>query len=134
MKQQVIQPEGWPAPKGYANGIVARGRTLYVAGQVGWDTDGRMADGFVAQFAQALDNVIAVVRAAGGGPTEIVSMTIYVTDLDAYRRSLGELAGVWRDRFGRHYPAMTLVQVAGLVEPGGMVEIQAIAMLAENRE
>jgi enamine deaminase RidA (YjgF/YER057c/UK114 family) len=129
----IVKPAHFPAPKGYAHGVLTRGRTLYVGGQIGWDTDTRFAhDDLVGQMGKTLDNVLDVVRAAGGAPTDIVKMTIYVTDLDAYRRSLCELGAVWRARFGKHYPAMALVGVAGLVEPRAKVEIEAVAMLPEE--
>ena len=128
---QFVQPEHFPKPRGYANGAIVRGRTLYVGGQIGWDTEGQVKDGFAAQFAQALDNVLDVVRAGGGAPSDVASMTVFVTDLDAYRAAAKELGGLWRERFGKHYPAMALLGVAGLVEPGAMVEIQAIAALPE---
>jgi enamine deaminase RidA (YjgF/YER057c/UK114 family) len=124
-----VQPEGWPAPKGYANGAIARGATLFVGGQVGWDVGGRFAAGFVAQFAQALDNVLAVVRAGGAAPTDVAQMTVYVTDLDAYRGAVRELGPIWRERFGKHFPAMALVGVAGLVEREALVEIEAVAVV-----
>lgn len=129
---QFVQPEGFAPPKGYANGVVATGRTLYVGGQIGWEADQRfVARDLAGQFARALDNVLAVVDAAGGAPTDITSMTIFVTDLDAYRASQRELGGLWRDRLGKHFPAMALVGVAGLVEREALVEIQAIACLPE---
>ena len=127
-----IQPPGWPAPKGYANGALVRGPTLYVAGQVGWTPEGVFeTDDLAAQFAQALDNVLAVVRAAGGAPEHVARMTIYVTDLDAYRQSTRAIGAAWRARFGKHFPAMALVGVAGLVEPRAKVEIETIAALPE---
>jgi len=125
-----IEVPGWPKPRGYANGALVTGRrTLYVAGQVGWNERQEMAPGFVAQFAQALDNVLAVVRAAGGGPEDVVKMTVYVTDLAAYRASPRELGAAWRERFGKHFPAMALVGVAGLVEEGALLEIETVAAL-----
>lgn len=125
-----IDVPGWPAPRGYQNGALVIGKkTLYVAGQVGWNEEREMASGFTAQFAQALDNVIAVVRAAGGAPESVVKMTIYVTDLPAYRASQRELGQVWRERFGKHFPAMALLGIAGLVEEGALVEIETIAAL-----
>lgn len=128
-----VQPSHFAKPKGYANGIIARGRTLHVAGQIGWRPDGRFeTDDFVGQFAQALDNVLDVVRAAGGKATDVVKMTVYVTDLDAYRESRAVLGEVWRTRMGRHYPAMALLQVAGLLEPRALVEIEAVACLPEE--
>jgi enamine deaminase RidA (YjgF/YER057c/UK114 family) len=128
----VVEIPGWPPPRGYANGTIARGRVLHVAGQIGWLPDGSFphAD-VVGQFGTALDNVLAVVRAAGGAPWNIASMTVYVTDLDEYRQGARALGAVWRERMERHYPAMALVGVAGLVEPRAKVEIQVIAHLPE---
>ena len=128
-----VQPEGWAPAKGYANGVVCEGgRTVYVAGQIGWDAQQRFAsDDFVAQFDQALANVVAVVEAAGGRATDIVKMTVYVTDLDAYRDGLRGVGGAWRARLGKHFPAMALVGVAGLVERAAKVEIEAVAHITE---
>lgn len=126
-----MNPSDWPRPRGYANGVVCTGRRLHVAGQIGWEPDGSWAaTDFLGQFARALDNVLAVVHAAGGAPADVVSMTVYVTDLVAYRSSARELGALWRERFGNHYPAMALVGVAGLVEPRALVEIQAEAALS----
>ena len=131
-----IEPEGWRRPRGYAHGMAAHGgRTVYVAGQIGWDTDFKFpALDLVGQFGKALDNVIEVVRAAGGEASDVVNMTIYVTDVDEYRRAVSELGAVWRERFGKHYPAMALVGVAALVEPRSKVEIQAVASVPKGRE
>lgn len=129
-----VQPTHFAKPKGYANGILARGRTLHVAGQVGWDRDGRFAsDDFVEQFARALDNVISVVEAAGGTSQDIVKMTVYVTNLNAYRAAQHPIGEAWRARLGKHFPAMALVQVAGLLEARAQVEIEAVACLPEER-
>jgi enamine deaminase RidA (YjgF/YER057c/UK114 family) len=131
MTTREVTVPGWPAPKGYANGRVGDGRALYVGGQIGWDARGAFPPGgLVPQFAQALDNVLAVVRAAGGAAEDIASMTVYVTSIEDYRAALRALAPVWRERMGRHYPAMALVAVAALVEPEAVVEIQAIAAIA----
>lgn len=127
-----INPQALGAPRGYSNGMLAPagGRLLFVAGQIGWDDEQRVVDGgFVAQFGKALDNVLEVVRGAGGGPGHVASLTVYVTDRDEYLASLAPLGVAWRERMGRHFPAMALVQVAGLVEPAARVEIQGIAML-----
>ena len=127
----VTVPE-WPAPKGYSNGMVARGRTLFIAGQVGWNERGEFeTDDLVLQLGKALDNVLAVVRAAGGSPADVVRMTIYVTDLDAYRDNLRPVGRAWKDRFGKHFPAMALVGVTGLVERRAKVEVEATAVLPE---
>ena len=125
-----INPTGWPSPKGYANGVLARGSTLFVGGMVGWTPTGVFeAKDLPGQFGQALDNILAVVREAGGQPSNIVRMTVYVTDLDAYRSSLKAIGAVWRERLGKHFPAMALVGVAGLVEREALVEIEATAVL-----
>jgi enamine deaminase RidA (YjgF/YER057c/UK114 family) len=122
---------GWPQPRGYQNGVVVSGRrTLHVAGQVGWNAQREFESAeLVAQFAQALDNVLAVVRAAGGAPEGVVKMTIYVTDLAAYRGAQRAIGAAWRERFGRHFPVMALVGVAGLVEEKALVEIETTAVL-----
>jgi enamine deaminase RidA (YjgF/YER057c/UK114 family) len=123
----------WPQPRGYANGTVARGRVLHVAGQIGWDAQQHFAsEELVEQFATALDNVLAVVRAAGGAPWDIAEMTVYVTDLPAYRAGARALGAIWKERMAKHYPAMALVGVAGLVEPRAKVEIQAVAYLEDR--
>jgi enamine deaminase RidA (YjgF/YER057c/UK114 family) len=126
-----INPEGWPKPVGYANGALVSGmRTLFVAGQVGWNAEQKFERPDMAgQFAQALDNVLAVVRAAGGAPESVAKMTIYVTDLPAYRAARREIGAAWRARFGKHFPAMALVGVAGLVEEGALLEIETVCAL-----
>ena len=133
---RVVQPQGWPRPRGYANGVVVESAgAIHVAGQIGWEPDGTFAsDELVPQFARALDNVLAVVAAAGGTARSIVSMTVYVTDIAAYRSSVRELGHAWRERMGDHYPAMALVGVTELVEPRARVEIQAVAELPEEDE
>ena len=128
-----IQPAFWPRPKGFANGMLSLGhgeRVLFVAGQVGWEPDGTFtSDELTVQFGKALDNVLAVVAAAGGGATSIARMTIYVTDLDAYRAGTRAIGEAWRARLGKHFPAMALVGVAGLVEPRAKIEIEATCVL-----
>jgi enamine deaminase RidA (YjgF/YER057c/UK114 family) len=127
-----VQVPGWPVPRGYANGRVGHGRAVHVAGQIGWDADGSFVDGgVVGQFGQALDNVLAVVRAAGGVPEDIATMTVFVTDIEAYRGAQKELGAVWRPRLGKHFPAMALVAVTALVEPDALIEIQATAYVGE---
>jgi enamine deaminase RidA (YjgF/YER057c/UK114 family) len=127
-----VQPENWAKPRGYANGAVVEGRTLHVGGQIGWNAQQEFeTDDFAEQFAQTLDNVLAVVEAAGGSAQDIASMTVFVTDLDAYRAAGKALASIWRERLGKHYPAMALVGVAGLVERRALVEIQAVAALGD---
>lgn len=128
----VLLPEGWPRPRGYVNGIMARGETIYLGGLVGWDTEGRFPDGFVAQVRQVLKNIVAVLDAGGAGPEHIVRMTWYVIDLNGYRNSLAELGAVYREVMGRHYPAMALVEVKGLVEPDALVEIETTAVIPRS--
>ena len=125
-----LQPPDWPQPHGYANGIVAEGRIVFVAGQIGWDARGEFeTDEFVGQVRQALLNVVAVLAEAGASPDRIARMTWYITDKAAYRASLREIGRVYREVIGAHYPAMTLVQVAALLEDRAMVEIEATAVI-----
>lgn len=125
-----INPEGWLRPSGYANGIVAEGRYLAISGQIGWDERNELvADDFLAQTRQALRNVVAVLRAAGGAPEHLVRLTWYITDKNEYRANLRGLGEAYREIVGAHYPAMALVQVAALLEEGAKVEIEATAIL-----
>ncbi|MGL5116059.1 MAG: AMP-binding protein, partial [Beijerinckiaceae bacterium] len=124
-----LQPPGWPAPRGYANGIKASGATIYTGGVVGWDAEGRFPESFMAQTRQALDNIRLILAEGGAGPEHLVRLTWYVTDIDAYRQGLGELGPVYRSVMGRNFPAMALVQVLALVEPAAMVEIEATAVV-----
>jgi len=128
---RVLQPEGWPPPKGYANGIVASGRMVFTGGLIGWDADGKFPDGFVAQVRQTLLNTLAVLATAGAGPEHMVRMTWYVRDMDAYLASLKEVGTVYVVAMGRNYPAMALVEVSRLVEPAALVEIETTAVLPE---
>ena len=127
----VINPEGWPQPKGYANAVVAEGQILVIAGQIGWDpvTERIVSDDFVLQARQALANVGTVLKAAGGKTEHLVRMTWYITDPDAYRANLKEIGKAYRDEIGRHFPAMSVVVVAGLLEQGARVEIEATAVI-----
>jgi enamine deaminase RidA (YjgF/YER057c/UK114 family) len=127
---RTILPEGWPRPRGYSNGMAARGELLAVAGQVAWDQRERIVSPeFAAQFRQALSNVVAVVEAAGGRANDLISLTIYVTDKQAYVDAIAEVGAAYRELVGKHFPAMALVEVAGLLEEGARVEIQALAVL-----
>jgi enamine deaminase RidA (YjgF/YER057c/UK114 family) len=127
---KTVQPEGWLRPSGYSNGAIAQGRVLAVAGQIGWNERGEFtSDDLVEQAAQALRNVLAVVRAAGGSTTDVIRLTWYITDKNAYRTAAGQLGRVYRELLGTHYPAMTLVQVAALLEDRAKVEIEATAVL-----
>jgi enamine deaminase RidA (YjgF/YER057c/UK114 family) len=135
MIHDVLQPEGWAPPRGYANGIAARGRQVYVAGQVGWDAQGRFtSDSFIGQVHQALLNVVAVLAAAGAGPEHLVRLTWYVTSRDEYLAALPELGRVYREVLGRNYPAMAAVQVVALMEARAKVEIEATAVIPDPTE
>jgi enamine deaminase RidA (YjgF/YER057c/UK114 family) len=129
----VLLPEGWAKPSGYANGIAAQGRLVFVAGQIGWnpETGQFETDDFAAQTAQALRNVAAVLAAAGAGPGHVARMTWYVTDKAAYLASLREIGRAWREVMGRHYPAMAVVVVSALIEDRARVEIEATAVVPE---
>lgn len=130
---EVIHPEGWAPARGYSNGLLAPagGRLLFVAGQVAWDAQQTMVGpgNFVLQFEQALHNVVAVVRAAGGAPEHLARLTLYVVDRDAYTSQLLEVGRAYRRVMGRHYPAMALVQVMALVETDALLEIEGTAVL-----
>ena len=127
---RVLQPAGWVAPRGYANGIEARGRLVFVAGQIGWNPTGRLVSAdFVAQVRQALENVLAVLAEAAASPEHLVRMTWYVTSKAEYLAALREVGEAYREVIGPHYPAMTLVQVADLLEEGAKVEIEATAVV-----
>jgi enamine deaminase RidA (YjgF/YER057c/UK114 family) len=127
---RILQPPGWPAPRGYAIGIAAEGRLVFVAGPVGWDAAGTFPRmDFAGQAALALRNVSAVLAEAGAGPQHVVRLTWYVLDLDEYRASRRALGAAWREVMGAHYPAMSLVAVAGLAEPLARLEIEATAVV-----
>ena len=127
---KIVQPEGWPRPKGYANGVIAQGRMLFVAGQVGWNEKEQFdSDDFVRQTEQALKNIVAVLTEAGAKPEHIARMTWYVTDKAEYLDRLAEIGKVYKAVIGAVYPAMSLVQVAGLVEVGAKLEIEATAVI-----
>ncbi len=125
----VLQPSGWPRPKGYANGIKARGDMIFVAGQVGWDADGRFPDGFVAQARQALSNIVAVLAEGGAKPEHIVRMTWYLRDMEQYQAALPGLGEAYREVIGRHFPVMTAVQIMKLDVPAALLEIEVTAVV-----
>ena len=127
----VLLPEGWAAPIGYANGIeVAAGRIVFVAGQVGWDAQQRFhSDAIAPQFDQALANVLTVLALAGGGPREICRMTAYCCDRPAYLAARSELGAIWRRRMGRHYPAMSMIFVSDLLDHPAKIELEATAVI-----
>ena len=129
---EILQPPGWVRPKGYANGLAARGRQVYVSGMIGWDAECRFqTDDFVGQARQALENVVAVLREAGAGPEHNVRMTWYVLDRQEYLGAGAALGAAYRDVIGRHYPAMSAVQVAGLMEERARVEIEVTAVVPD---
>lgn len=131
MAHRIIHPDGWKAAKGYANGVLCADGTLYVGGQIGWTADQVFeAHDFIGQMRQALQNIRAVVEAAGGAPEHITRLTWYVTDKKEYLAAQGEVGAAYRDVMGRHFPAMTMVVVAGLVEDDARVEIEATAVIA----
>ena len=127
-----LQPPGWVKPRGYSNGVVARGRQVFIGGQIGWDGQCRFASAdFVAQARQALANIVSVLAEAGGKPEHVVRLTWYVVDKREYVASYPELGKAYREVMGRHYPAMTAVQVAALVEDAARVEIEAEAVIPD---
>lgn len=130
---QVLQPPGWARPKGYSNGIATRGgKLVFVAGQVGWSGDGSWREtGFAGQFRQALANVLAVLAEAGGEPGHVARLTWYVLDKQEYLAALSDVGAAYRELMGRHYPAMTVVQVSGLVEDRARLEIEATAVVPD---
>ena len=128
----ILQPPGWPRPKGYANGISASGRTIYTAGVIGWDErEMIVSHRLELQFAQVLRNILAILGEDGAGPEHIVRMTCYITDRVQYLKLRDELAPIWQSIMGSHYPAMALVEVKGLVNQSALVEIEATAVVPE---
>jgi len=125
----ILQPPTWPQPRGFVQGMVGSGRTVAISGQVGSDTLGRFAPDFASQVQQTLRNILAILAEAGGDASHIARLTWYVVDMEEYRASLGELGLAYRAVMGRHFPAMTLVQVGALVEPEARLEIEATAIL-----
>ncbi|AWI80844.1 enamine deaminase RidA [Parazoarcus communis] len=129
---KVLQPEGWAKPRGYSNGIEARGRQIYVGGQIGWNAECKFeSDDLIQQIYMALKNSVDVVRAAGGGPEHIVRMTWYLVDKKEYVARLKEIGAVYREVMGKNYPAMSAIQVADLVEDEAKVEIEVTAVIPD---
>lgn len=127
---RTLLPPGWTRPRGYANGVEADGRLVFVAGQVGWTPEGKFeARTLPTQFAQTLDNTLAVLRCAGAGPEHVVRMTWYVTDKRAYLDALTEIGATWREKMGKHYPAMAVVEVKALIEDEALIEIETTAVV-----
>jgi enamine deaminase RidA (YjgF/YER057c/UK114 family) len=129
---KVLQPEGWVKPVGYSNGVAAKGRLVFVAGQIGWNARGEFeTDDFVGQFRQCLKNIVAVLAEAGAEPAHITSMTWYFIDKQDYLTNLKAIGAAYREVIGRHYPAMTAMQIAALIEDRAKIEIQAMAVVPE---
>lgn len=134
---EIVNPEALGAPRGYSNGMLAPagGRLLFIAGQIGWDGKQQLVgDGFAAQFEQALANVVRVVAAAGGAASDLARLTLYVVDKGDYLRELAAVGSAYRKIIGQHYPAMSLVEVSALLEPGARVEIEGTAVLAPEQD
>ena len=128
----ILQPPGWPRPKGYANGISASGRTIYTAGVIGWDEREMIVSHRLdLQFAQVLRNILAILAEDGAGPEHVVRLTVYITDRAQYLNLRDELAPIWKSIMGGHYPAMALVEVKALVNSSALVEIEATAVVPE---
>jgi len=131
---KLLQPPGWAAPKGYSNGVAARGTFVAIGGQIGWNAQQAFeTDDFVAQARQALQNIVAVLAEAGGRPEHLVRLTWYVVDRDEYVGALRDLGRAYREVLGPHYPAMTAVEVTALIEPRARVEIEATAIVPDGR-
>lgn len=129
---KIIQLPGWPKPKGYSNGIVAKGRLVFVAGQVGWNAQEKFeTSDFAGQARQALKNIVAILAEAGAGPEHICRMDWFLGDVKEYNASLNELGAAYREVIGKHYPVMTAVQVGGFVETGAKLEIEVTAVLPD---
>jgi enamine deaminase RidA (YjgF/YER057c/UK114 family) len=127
---RILQPESWPRPRGYSNGIEAEGRVVFVAGQIGWDGTGKFrANDFAGQFRQALANTLAVLKEASAGPEHVARMTWFITSREEYMASLPELGAAWKELMGRNYPAMSVIIVAGLIEAEAKIEIETTAVV-----
>ena len=130
VKDRILQPPGWAQPRGYSNGIAATGRQVFIAGQIGWDGQGRfVSDRFSDQVRQALRNIVAVLAEAGGRPEHLVRLTWYITSRDEYHAEIAEVGRAYREVIGRHFPAMAVVQVVALMEERARVEIEATAVV-----
>lgn len=131
MTHRIIHPHGWLPAKGYANGVLARDGTLHIGGQIGWDEHKHfVAHDFVGQMRQALKNVVAIVEAAGGQVSDVTRLTWFVTDKGDYLARQADVGAAYREVFGKHFPAMSMVVVAGLIEDDALVEIEATAHLS----
>lgn len=128
---RALLPQGWPRPRGYANGMTARGRLVVTGGVVGWDVMGVFPEGLAAQTRQTFRNIVAILAEGGAEPKHLVRLTWYVTDIDAYNENLREIGRAYRDTIGAHFPAMAVVQVVRLVEKAALIEVEATAVVAE---
>jgi enamine deaminase RidA (YjgF/YER057c/UK114 family) len=132
MNHQILQPEGWPRPKGYSNGVAATGRKIFTAGVVGWNVNEEfVSDSIVDQFRQTLINTVAILKEGGAAPSDIVRMTCYVTNKRDYLDHVREIGAVWREVLGKVFPAMAVVQVVALMEDAAKVEIETTAVIAQ---
>jgi enamine deaminase RidA (YjgF/YER057c/UK114 family) len=132
VENQILQPAEWPMPRGYANGIAARGRLVFIAGQIGWDAQGRFtSDSLVGQARQAFLNIARLLAEAGAEPRHLVRLTWYVTDMQAYRSQGREIGAAYREVLGKNFPTMALMQVVSLVESDALVEIEATAVVPD---
>ena len=130
MNTKTLQPAEWPRPKGYANGMAARGQMIFISGQIGWDSNGRFSsDDLTGQTAQALRNIVRVLKEAQAEPRHLVRLTWYVLSRDAYIREARDIGAAYREILGKHFPAMSVVEVRGLVEQRALVEIEATAVI-----
>jgi enamine deaminase RidA (YjgF/YER057c/UK114 family) len=135
MSIETLQPAEWPRPKGYANGIAARGRMIFVSGQIGWDAQGRFtSDNLAEQVTQALRNIVRVLKEGNADPRHLVRLTWYVLSRDAYLREIREIGAGYREVLGKNFPAMSVVEVRGLVEQRALVEIEATAMIPDEED
>jgi enamine deaminase RidA (YjgF/YER057c/UK114 family) len=133
MNTKTLQPAEWPRPKGYANGIVARGQTIFISGQIGWDPAGQFAsDNLTEQVGQTLRNIVRVLKEAHAEPRHVVRLTWYVLSREAYLREVREIGALYREIMGKHFPAMSVVEVRGLVEQRAQVEIEATAVIPDD--
>jgi enamine deaminase RidA (YjgF/YER057c/UK114 family) len=131
---QILLPEGWPRPPGYSNGVIAEGRQIFIAGQVGWDAQGRFRSPHMAdQVKQSLENILAILAQAKAGPEQIVRLTWYITSRDEYHAELKQIGAAYRGVMGKHFPAMSVVQVVALMEAQAKVEIEATAVIPPAR-
>lgn len=133
MSTKILQPAEWPRPKGYANGMAARGQMIFVSGQIGWDANGQFnSDNLTGQVAQALRNIVRVLEEGHAQPRHLVRLTWYVLSRDAYAREVGGIGAAYREIMGKNFPAMSVVEVRALVEPRALVEIEATAVIPDD--